>query len=145
MTGWLSACGPGTGGTGTGPNMGAALGNYSALVQSEPLPCASQCSGPASLAIDTERVELNLPCRRFVYAGHWAFDAQGRAELPGRWQQLVRTDSRTVVEEQSVQLILQVEPGALLQLLVTDAAGATVLGPLLLRQGGDADVAATCL
>lgn len=128
--------------------MGAALGSYSALVAPaplQPLPCGSQCGGPATLDMDAERVELNLPCRRFVHEGSWAFDAQGRADLLGRWQQLVQTAGRTVMEQQSVRLTLQVEGSAQLWLTVTDLAGMVVLGPLLLQQGSERDAASPCL
>lgn len=156
IAGLVVACGPGTGGTGTGPNMGAALaeGTYSATLDTslppvQPLPCGERCAGALVLSVGEARVELNLPCQRFVHEGHWAFDADGQAELTGRWSALVVSGGKTVLHEQSARLTLLASlpdgQGLRLQLVLRDLQGATLLGPVLLAQQPQPDAAISCL
>lgn len=76
----LAACGPGTGGTGTGP-VGGVL-NFAGVGFSTGVPCP-QCGGSSSLRLEDERVVLYIHCRRFVHTGPWEIDAQGLAVLTG--------------------------------------------------------------
>jgi hypothetical protein len=138
----LAACGPGTGGTGTGPGASSDLANgtYAA---------AGDMTVPVALTVSDERVELNLPCGRFVHEGPWSFDAQARAELTGRWQQLVQAGAGTVVQELSARLSLQA--GALegearqLQVAVTDPVGVALVPPVLLAPQLQEAPAISCL
>jgi hypothetical protein len=152
----LVACGPGTGGTGTGPNVGAALaeGTYTATLDAaihpqQPLPCGSRCAGPLVLSVSDARVELNLPCQRFVHEGSWNFDAEGRAELTGRWSARVLSGDTTAVQEQSGQLTLVASlpdgQGIRLELTLRGADGTTLLGPVLLAQQPQAAAPISCL
>lgn len=152
----LVACGPGTGGTGTGPSIGSHLaqGSYGAaldpsLLPAQPLPCGSQCGGQLTLAISDTRVELNLPCQRFVYEGGWSFDEQGQVELSGRWQRLAVVGATTVLQEQSARLTLVSTlpdaQGLRLVLTLTDQNGASLLGPVTLAQQPQGSAAISCL
>ncbi|HVR49633.1 MAG TPA: hypothetical protein VMS38_07835 [Pseudorhodoferax sp.] len=154
----LAACGPGTGGTGTGPGMSAGLaaGTYNGLLNqgalpTVPLPCGEHCGAEVSLSVSEARVELSLPCQRFVYDGHWAFDSMGQAELVGRWQQLVQVGDEAVLEQQSARLALTVglpdEQGLRVQLTVTGLDGLALVGPVQLQGGAQAKAGAaiSCL
>jgi hypothetical protein len=152
----LVACGPGTGGTGTGPNVGATLaeGTYTAtldptLAPMQPLPCGDRCAGPLVLSVSDVRVELNLPCQRFVHEGSWEFDADGRAELPGRWTTLAVSGDKTVLQEQSVLLTVLANlpdgQGLRLELSLRGLDGAPLLGPVLVTQQPQQAPAVSCL
>jgi hypothetical protein len=152
----LVACGPGTGGTGTGPNVGASLaeGTYTAtldpdLQPMQPLPCGDRCAGAMVLTVGEARVELSLPCQRFVHEGSWEFDADGRAELSGRWTTLAVRGDKTVLQEQSVLLTLVANlpdgQGLRLQLSLRGLDGAPLLGPVLLTQQPQQAAAVSCL
>lgn len=134
----LAACGPGTGGTGTGPGVsnGLADGTYGS---------AAEQTAPVALTVSDTRVELNLPCRRFVYEGPWRIDDRGQAELLGRWQVLVRSGSRNVLQEQSARLTLRTGEDGVLALAVTDLGGAALLQPVTLTQHQRDAPAISCL
>ena len=150
LTCWLTACGPGTGGTGTGPVTGASFYGTSAqpLAPGMLLPCGGHCDGQALLTIGPQRVELSLPCQRFVHAGDWAFDHQGRAELAGQLTRLVLVDGQTEILQLAVRLVLQKDPAAAddasLSLVVTDLAGQTLLGPLGLERQANGGAVSAC-
>jgi len=152
----LVACGPGTGGTGTGPNVGASLaeGTYTATLDPDfqpmqPLPCGDRCAGAMVLTVGEARVELSLPCQRFVHEGSWEFDADGWVELPGRWTTLAVRGDKTVLQEQSVLLTLVANlpdgQGLRLQLSLRGLDGAPLLGPVLLTQQPQQAAAVSCL
>lgn len=141
----LAACGPGTGGTGTGPGAanGLAEGTYGTV---------EQPAQPVALTVSDDRVELNLPCRRFVYEGRWSFDAQGQAELFGRWQALVVSGASTVLQEQSARLTLQIGLAGLtggaasgMELTVTNPAGTALVQPVILAQQAQNTPPISCL
>lgn len=81
----LAGCGPGTGGTGTGP-IGVTLGYTGAAANGSAttpgLGCTDACADTL-LRLDTERVELVTPCLRFVFNGPWSVDAMGLAIVDG--------------------------------------------------------------
>ena len=158
----LVACGPGTGGTGTGPNVGASLaeGTYTAtldpdLQPAQPLPCGDRCGGAMVLSVGETRVELSLPCQRFVHEGAWEFDANGQAELAGRWSTVVLSDGKALLQEQSVLLTLVASlpdgygqgpgQGLLLQLSLRGFDGAALLEPVLLTQQPPEAATVSCL
>lgn len=145
----LASCGPGTGGTGTGPGMqaGLAAGTYNGTLAqgalpTVSLPCGTQCGSEVSLSVGDARVELSLPCQRFVYEGGWSFDAQGQAELVGRWQQLVQVGDKATLEQQSARLSLTVSlpdaQGLRVLLQVRDLDGMSLVGPVQVQSEGDA-------
>jgi len=130
----LAACGPGTGGTGTGP-IGATLGFSGSATASTAAPgaaCTTDCA-QASLRLDTERVELAAPCLRFVFAGTWGVDTTGLAVLAGT----AETAGGATVPDSTLRLQFSDATAASAQVTLTlaDAAGRTLAGPLtLLRQ-----------
>ena len=67
----LTSCGPGTGGTGTGPILGAV--NFSGSGFAIGAPCAEHC-GSTELRLENERVELTVTCRHFVFTGPWEIE-----------------------------------------------------------------------
>jgi len=75
----LAACGPGTGGTGTGPISGVL--NFSGSGFSAGVPCPT--CGQVNLRLEDELVELTVTCRRFIHTGPWEIDAQGLAVVEG--------------------------------------------------------------
>ena len=101
----LAACGPGTGGTGTGPINGAVY--FSGAGFTVGAPCALHCGG-TDLLLENERVELNITCQRFVFTGPWEIDAQGLALLKGTLETTEfpnggEAQTRTVAAEMQLQ------------------------------------------
>jgi hypothetical protein len=80
----LAACGPGTGGTGTGPihTPGSFSTGASMAIAPPDASCLSQCE-QVQLLLQEQRVELLATCRRFVFSGDWVVDGNGLAVLQG--------------------------------------------------------------
>lgn len=143
----LAGCGPGTGGTGTGPGASFYTGSMDGGNQPA-APCSSGCAGALTLVLDAERVQLDLECQRFAYEGQWAFDAQGRVELPGTWQQVVELDGKSTVQSHPVRLSLATgaagAPAAQVALTVFSLDGRVLLGPVVLQQDSRSASATSC-
>lgn len=148
----LTGCGPGTGGTGTGPSHGtySFAGMVSNSMGSGPstgLPCSDDC-GVASLRLQPDLVELLAPCRRFVHQGAWALDAQGVASLDGRLETTSFANGQPSVMVVPAVLRLQFGEGLLegrdVALSVRDAAGQLLMTPLTLLRGESAQGAGSC-
>ncbi len=79
----LGACGPGTGGTGTGPGGADVLAPYDpSLVAPAPWLGEWVADGlRASLTAST--IDVQERCRLVRYEGPWALDGEGRAALDG--------------------------------------------------------------
>ena len=141
--GLLAACGPGTGGTGTGP-VGGSLGfsgavgpGFGAGVSVQP-PCTADCATVA-LRLEDEWVEFRALCYRFVHQGPWEIDARGAAVVPGTLETSFQANGATRTEQQPARMRLQFsEPRAdspQVELTVLDAAGQTaLLAPLILQR-----------
>jgi len=146
----LAACGPGTGGTGTGPiTAGTSFyGGTAGLAAPGLQPCHAGCTTEAELAFGPERIELVLPCQRFVHEGAWTFDSQGRAEVEGQWTSLQEVEGRGVALQQPARLVLQqngAEGGAtVVELTVRDLTGRTLLAPLTLERRTTLGAALSC-
>lgn len=138
----LSACGPGTGGTGTGPvamsfgfsgTSGGAVFAPSAGVAG----CDKICQ--VNLLLEEQRVELESSCTRFVYTGAWKVEGDNQLELKGT---VIRITSRgTISSPGSLRLRFSGPDASSQQVNATllDTAGNVILGPLQLRS--DAAVA----
>lgn len=100
----LAACGPGTGGTGTGPVSG--ILNFSGSGFAAGIPCPGQCVG-TTLRLEDERVELNMACRRFVHTGAWEIDGDGVAVLDGTLETTRFTDGQPQTSSVAATMRLQ--------------------------------------
>lgn len=141
----LAACGPGTGGTGTGPITG--VFNQPGPVFSAGSPCEANCVG-ASLKLEIDRVEFTAPCQRFVYVGPWGVDEDGTAVLDGTLETTDVLNGQHQIAGRPAVMRLQFGPATAtireVALTVRDATGANLMAPVTLRQGTRAAVPATC-
>jgi hypothetical protein len=144
----LAACGPGTGGTGTGPitptvgfsggvsgtttggtTSGTAAGG--AIATPPAAPCTADCP-QAHLRLDTERVELAAPCLRFVFTGSWAVDAGGVAVLAGTLETARGTATATSKAALRLQFSSAGIDSAQVNITLSNDAGNALLGPATL-------------
>jgi hypothetical protein len=134
----LVGCGPGTGGTGTGPGgsfiVGPA-GGGTTVVAGSPLvigprsACIRDC-GTTRLKLETASVTLSSSCLRFTRADTWSMDDQRVAVVGGTLEITSSTGTRTV--HGTLRLAFGPESEAVTTVTVTllDDAGGAVLGPL---------------
>lgn len=133
----LAACGPGTGGTGTGPINGAVY--FSGAGFTVGAPCALHCGG-TDLLLENERVELNITCQRFVFNGPWEIDAQGLALLKGTLETTEfsnggEAQTRTVAAEMQLQFSdTRADSSREVVVTVRDAQGKLLVAPRTLEQ-----------
>ena len=154
----FSGCGPSSGGTGTGdgaPHL-AAFGANSANVCAPPLVAALACpvgtgnittpadnpgsamvyftdiapGGQIAVVIQAHSIELSERCRRLRFTGDWGITASNDARFFG---------SYTLDNMGAVAASLSVQSGSgdkagELQVLLRDAGGRIVLGPVTLRR-----------
>jgi hypothetical protein len=143
----LAACGPGTGGTGTGPEAGAPVaiaapgvynGVYTANPSSAPATptgCASCTSTQAvNLQVQTDSLQVSSPCFTFTYAGPWSAAADGSVAVQGTYTQL-SAKAPTGTSSQAATLTLRFAAGNdSVQVTIQDAAGQTLLPPVTLQR-----------
>lgn len=129
----LVACGPGTGGTGTGPIQGT-LG-FSGGAGSTLLPTPGDA---VSLRLEAGRVELLAGCRRFLFIGAWEVGAGGEAILEGALETTTAGGTGSVPATLQLQFSEKEAASARVTVVVTGAGGAALVGPLTLEQGGGA-------
>lgn len=134
----LGACGPGTGGTGTGPGPTLVLtfgGNSSVSVAAPGAACAAAGCDRIDLRLEDAQVTVQADCRRFVATGPWSPDVNGVVTLAGT----IDVTTAAGVASQPATLRLQfsekVANSAQVTLVVTDAAGRTLVGPATLNRG----------
>ncbi len=155
----LAACGPGTGGTGTGPitptvgfsgsATGSLLTGSTAGGSSVTTPPASGCTADCALAnlrLDADRVELTTPCLRFVYTGSWAVDAGGLAVLAGTLETAQGTATATSKAALRLQFSSAGIDSAQVNMTLTNEAGNALLGPatLLRNDAAPGNTAPAC-
>jgi hypothetical protein len=130
----LAACGPGGGGTGTGPVTFSGLSIQGALSSAAPGNCAPQC-GAVDLVVQEERVDLATDCRVFSHEGVWDLDANGSVSLRGALTTTIGAAS--TVEQATLQLQFseQQVDSARVTALVLDEGGRPLLGPFNLQRG----------
>lgn len=135
----LAACGPGTGGTGTGPISFGFSGSSGGAVFA-PSAGAAGCDRicQVNLLLEDQRVELESSCLRFVRTGSWKVDDNGLLVLQGTVARV--TSKGTVSAPGTLRLQFSGPTAASSQVTLTllDDAGGALLGPLLLR--GDSTV-----
>jgi hypothetical protein len=143
----LVACGPGTGGTGTGPMDGTptsttAPGVYSGVFTvtpsanpATPTGCTSCTATQAvSLQVQTDSIKVSSPCFTFTYAGLWSAAADGSVMVQGSYTQLSATaPSGTLSQPATLTLRFGVGNNSV-QLSIQDAAGQTLLLPTTLQR-----------
>ncbi len=142
----LAACGPGTGGTGTGPINGV-LG-FSGTGFAVGAPCAQHC-GSTELRLENERVELTVTCRRFVFNGPWEIDATGLAVLSGSLETTEFADGQVQTSTVAAEMRLQfsdtrAESSHEVAVTVRDAQGNHLIAPLTLQQRPTATAPEAC-
>lgn len=135
----LAACGPGTGGTGTGPigvTLGFVGGSSNGNTTGPGASCVGSCSDVA-LRLDTERVELTTPCLQFVADGAWFADSAGLALIVGQIRPLAGTSTAaTSGNLATLRLQFSAAPVGSDSVVVslTDDTGRVLLAPLTLRR-----------
>jgi len=147
------ACGPGTGGTGTGPvngiaSFGGTVGTTFGTGLSVGLPCTDDCPA-VSLRLENERVEFSAPCRRFVHEGAWSIDASGLATVDGTLETETVTNGQHAKSSAAAVLRLQFSEALAeskqVMVNVRDAQGRNVLPALnLQRDNAGAATIGTC-
>lgn len=136
----LASCGPGTGGTGTGPI--AFSGGLSGAAVGGATPGAACACTQADLRLEDGQVELLLPCGRFVFSGQW--DPQARLlVLPGRFESGVTGASPSVTAMLRLQFDREAASSGQVTVSVDDASGAALASALVLLRR-DAAAAAAC-
>ena len=141
----LAACGPGTGGTGTGPVTG--VFGYGGPGFSVGAPCVDDCQG-VSLVLEDDHVEFIAPCQRFVYLGAWELDEQGVVVLDGTLETTDVVNGQPQTTRSPAVMRLQFSDAAAapreVALTIRDATGANLVSPVTLQQGARAHAPATC-
>lgn len=133
----LAACGPGTGGTGTGPigvTLGFVGGSANGNTTGPGASCVGSCSDVA-LRLDTDRVELTTPCLRFVADGAWSADGAGLALIVGQIRPLASTSSATTAGALlRLQFSAAVASSGSVTVSLSDDTGRVLLAPLTLQR-----------
>lgn len=130
----LAACGPGTGGTGTGPIIG--VFNFAGSGFSAGAPCTT--CGQANLQLDNERVELTISCRRFIHTAPWEIGTDGLAVVNGAFETTEFVDG--VAQARSVPAVMHLQfsearaDSQEVAVTVRDANGNDLVAPLTLEQ-----------
>lgn len=151
---WLTGCGPGVGGTGSGSEpplvvFGASPSPVCTSVIAPALACASVTDSPAQAGtsvvvygaltplgrlrsvFDGQRVTASIDCLGWRFEGEWGTDTRGRQRYYGTLVQA------TGGAAEPAQLVLQpvtaTTGGALLRATVLDTSERTLLGPVDLR------------
>lgn len=141
----LGGCGPGTGGTGTGPEGSFIVGpstspgdpsapDPNAIVAILKSGCAAGC-GASVLQLDAGSVTFANGCLRFSHTGAWTLDDRRVAEVAGTFT----ASGQAQAAEGTLRLAFTDDDAVTATLL--DGAGVTVLGPLALQRTGAAAAA----
>ena len=162
---WLTGCGPGVGGSGTGES-GQAVASFGAVAApvcgaafAARLNCAAGAGGAAapsaagttaltfvdvasggqvSATLQANGIELQARCQPLRFSGEWAVDGAGNARYFG-----TVTDEGTGLSQLASLSVAEVAGG--LQVLLRAFDGGVVLGPVVLRpQAAVAEPAVAC-
>lgn len=144
----LAACGPGTGGTGTGPIAATSLPAGTSLYFGASQPgfsaAPSNCVGGQcmvqTLTLEAQRIELRAGCIRFVRTDAWSIDETRLAIVHGQ----IETTNAAGVTRTDGTLRLQFdgpwETAPTLTVTLTDDQGRVLIGPTALSRLGTAPV-----
>lgn len=160
MLATLSGCGPGTGGTGTGPSIG-----YSSPASpvSGPITYSGTPSSPAAvfggtsaervasvfgpsvsalknavLSLDVQRIDLRKACQTFTYVGDWTIGPDGSTRLLGTYSSTrILPDGQADVATFVATALLQFASGNAssnnVSAVVKDSAESVLMGPFELQ------------
>lgn len=143
----LTACGPGSGGTGVGPIQPKLAFGSSGITPSAPVgvtigpahsasaDCTSQpqCA-EATLRLEDTRISLTAACLRFAFEGLWSIDANGRLSVPGTMD-LFGSTGTTTGKVTLTLLFSELEvSSSQVTVTLTDAAGKPAFGPKVLNR-----------
>lgn len=128
----LAGCGPGTGGTGTGPVQGVVQFSGSGVQGAAPSGSLCQASCEFRLVLEAQRVELSAGCRRFVHVGDWSVDADGKAVLEGQLEIVTAGGTASVPASLLLQFSQKEPTSPQVTALVTGEGGALLAGPAVL-------------
>lgn len=124
----LAACGPGSGGTGTGP-----IGNLNFVGTTASTGHAS--SSEVYLQLQDTSVEFISGCGRFFYNGSWTVNADKAAILEGR----LETGTHSVPATLFLEFGAAVTNSEDVMVTLRDPSGMLLVGPVLMsRQSGPA-------
>lgn len=152
----LAGCGPGTGGTGTGQSFslssfGASAANLCSAGFAPALACGPNSTisitpgdvgpgttmvqfadlasgGNVAVTFQANSVQLQARCQRINFAGDWGITAPTDARFFGNY--VIETIGTQVPASVSVQALA----GGALQLVLREADGRVVLGPVLVQK-----------
>ena len=136
----VGGCGPGTGGTGTGPRELLTFTSTGSAMVSAPgigASCPAGSCDRIDLRLEDSRIDLFAACRHFVFTGAWNPDAVGLLVLQGS----VDTTAGTGTTTASAVLRLQFSDrdpadSAQVTATVSDLSGRVLVGPVGLQRGG---------
>lgn len=135
----LGGCGPGTGGTGTGPEgsfiVGPATSTAPNGLGSARAECLVDCAAP-TLLLEAGKVSLAGTCLRFSHAGSWSVGDDGVALVTGTLE--TTSGGQTVTGPGTLRLQFAGAPddaATAVTVTVFDAAGSIVLGPQVMSRG----------
>ena len=137
----LTGCGPGSGGTGTGPQTfsvgpaAAPLGNGGSGASALRADCGRECP-PAVLHLDPTFVELQSQCLRFVHSGAVVVGGT-HASVQGTLQTTTAGETSTGAATLQLQFTTEAAASPIVVVTVIDASGRTVLGPQVLNRTDD--------
>lgn len=125
----LAACGPGTGGTGTGPIQGVSA--YSGGAGPAILPTPADT---VNLRLEPERVELAAGCKRFLFSGPWEVSAGGEALLNGTLETTTAGGTGSTPATLRLQFSDGTTTSPRVTAVVMGESGGPLLGPVTLER-----------
>ncbi len=125
----LAGCGPGTGGTGTGPIQGVLT--FSGTIGSATVTVPGN---QVTLLLEAERVELRAACRRFVHVGGWEPDEDGKLVLDGTVETLTATGTTSEAATLQLQFSEREPASPQVNVVLTGAGAAILVGPAVLQR-----------
>jgi hypothetical protein len=167
MAALLVACGPGTGGTGTGPEptsqspvLAGSTISYTGIAPlplsgiptpaATPIPgstCTALCgtgTGTTSLSLQlqSQSIALHASCANFSYSGPWSISAQGEVNVEGRYETVITVNGQPSTSSQAARLNLLFDtPSAdssAVTITLRKIQGIVLLGPVRLDRGAAA-------
>ena len=137
----LVSCGPGTGGTGTGPDISfSSVGPVLGIGPSAPGGTTCAACTRADLRLQEGRIELLVPCGRFVFLGQWDPESAQLA-LPGSFEPRGGTAVPAVLH---LEFNVAAGRSEQVSLRVAGAAGTLLVDPQVLLRRQEAAAADVC-